>query len=161
MQKVKHNTRFQGFRSHSPCLSTHCDIFVQLSPCTQMILKTQLLHTHTHTHTRTHTVVIAHTIPLFLVQCLGQYFHSRESFFPPFVFFTFIFMEWTFHRFLSFSPLFSSFKWRSSLAYLTSPLSLSLSLSALSAMLWWGLLPLFSCVRCCSVVDSAEGKRGW
>lgn len=66
----------------------------------------------------THRAMIAHTINFFTL--CSVHFYFRE--FPPLIFLIFIFMEWTFSPFSP--PLF--FKWRSSLAYLTSPLSLSL-----------------------------------
>lgn len=137
------------FCSYRPCLSTHCNIFV---------ITMYTVESETWTAVRTCRHTQEHTQWCLVPYASYSTFTWGSLFFPPFIFLIFIFMEWTCHHFLPFSPLFSSFKMQPSLAYLTSPLSL---LSALCAMLWWGLLPFFSCVRCCSVVDSAEGKRGW
>lgn len=137
----------------------HTAIYL-LSPCKQTTLKYELQYTHTDTNKRTHTVGIAHSsFSYFSYFTLSFFLREFKVLFPLFYFphfhlYGMILSSSFFYVLLSFS---ATLKWKLSLAHVTSPLSLS----ALWALLWWGLLPFFSCVRCCSVVDSAEGRRGW
>lgn len=83
------------------CLNTHCNIFAWLSLCTQTILKPEPPHTQADTQWGLHT-----PSPFFVTSgALWQYFTWGSLVFSFFllIFLIYIFMEWAFHHFVSFS----------------------------------------------------------